>query len=213
MRALSGARGEGREQGRRDHMRKYLLLGALMLTALFVASTAASASRITKGDAQAVFQGHPGGIAIRAHGGTLEGAPAAGNAAAGVRINAFTQWDGRHYCSLDWHVIAIFLFDGNAPGESRTPQEIATALSAMQVEYSVDGTPLDTTRTPVKPNSDAGALGFTDSFFFAAGRVMAPADLSVGAHTLGIVISDPGGIIDTSQITFFVDPSGTGACL
>lgn len=192
-------------------MRKYLLLGALALTAMTVASTAASASRITQGDAQAVFTGHTGGVAIRVHNGNLEGAPAAGAAAAGVRINAFIPWDGRHYCSLDWHTIAIYLTDGNAPGESRTLHEIATYLSTVQVAFSLDGTPLDTTRTPVEPNLDPG--GLTDALYFAAGRVMAPADLSVGTHTLGIVISDPGGIIDTSQITFFVDAPGTGACL
>jgi len=42
---------------------------------------------------------------------------------------------------------------------------------------------------------------------------MAPSDLTVGQHTLRILISDPSGPIDDSQITFCVDAAGTGACL
>lgn len=145
------------------------------------------------------------------HSGAIEGAPAFSAAADGIRINAFRAWEGRHYCSLDWHVIAINLSDGNLAGESRTRQEIAASLSAVEVVFFLDSVPLDAARTPVRPNL-APPNVLSDALSFTAGQLIAPEDISVGAHTLGIVIRDPGGVIDTSQITFVVDPEGTGAC-
>jgi len=175
------------------------------LALLVAASAQANSERVTRGDAQAVFEAaSTGGAAIRVHSGVIEGAPAASAAADGIRINAFILWEGRHYCSLDWHVVAINLSDGNLAGESRTRQEIAESLSTVEVVFSLDGVPLDTTRAPVRPNLNPPSVLF-DALTFTEGRLMAPEDLSVGAHTLGIVISDPGGIIDTSQIIFFVD--------
>jgi hypothetical protein len=159
-----------------------------------------------------VFEAHNAGTAIRLHAGQVLG-PAQGGASDGVRINAFILWDGRHYCTLDWHVISINLTDGNFAGESRTPREIAAALSALQVSYVLDGTALQLQRTPVKPDLNPAANGFVNAFYFTSGRVMAPEDIAVGQHTLAIVVIDPSGPIDQSQITFFVDAAGTGACL
>jgi hypothetical protein len=187
----------------------------VMLALVLLAGTSAhaSSSRITRGDAQAVFQAaNTGGAAIRLHGGQGHG-PAQGAAVDGVRINAFIPWDGRHYCELDWHVISINLNDGNFPGESRTRKEIADALSLVEVAYFLDGVALELERTAVKPNVDAAALGLVEGLYFTAGRLMAPEDLAVGQHTLRVVITDPGGLIDDSQIAFFVDAAGTGACL
>ena len=189
------------------------LLVVLALVLLAGASAQASSSRITRGDAQAVFQAaNTGGAAIRLHGGQGHG-PAQGAAVDGVRINAFTPWDGRHYCELDWHVISINLTDGNFPGESRTRQEIADALSLVEVAYFLDGVALQLERTAVKRAVDAEVLGLVEGFYFTSGRVMAPGDLTVGQHTLRIVVTDPGGLIADSQITFFIDAAGTGACL
>jgi hypothetical protein len=189
----------------------------LALIAVFVLIVGASASatslRITRGDAQAVFQAaNTGGAVIRLHSGQVVG-PAQGAAADGVRINAFPPWDGRHYCSLDWHVISINLNDGNFPGESRSRQEIAEALSLVEVAYILDGVALELDRTAVKPNVDAAALGLVEGFYFTSGRVMAPEELTVVQHTLRIVVTDPSGLIADSQITFVVDAAGTGACI
>jgi len=189
----------------------------LVLVAAFAlvvgASASATSSRIARGDAQAVFQAaSAGGAAIRLHSGQVVG-PAQGAAADGVRINAFGPWDGRRYCSLDWHVISINLNDGNLPGESRTRQEISEALSLVEVAYILDGVALELDRTAVKPNVDAAALGLVEGLYFTSGRVMAPDELAIGQHTLRIVITDPSGLIADSQITFFVDAAETGACI
>jgi hypothetical protein len=116
-------------------------------------------------------------------------------------------------CALDWHVISINLVQGNFPGETRARQEIAAALSTVDVTWVLDGTPLELSRTPVKPALDAENLGLVEGFYFTAGRVMSPDDLTVGTHTLRILVTDPRGVSFDSQITFFVDAAGTGACL
>jgi hypothetical protein len=51
------------------------------------------------------------------------------------------------------------------------------------------------------------------AYAFSQGRIMAPTDLSVGAHTLSVTISEPGVPTEVLTITFFVDGPGTGACL
>jgi hypothetical protein len=118
---------------------------------------------------------------------------------------------GLHYCSLDWHVAAVSAFDGNATGETRTPHEIATALSAISIDLFIDGSQLDTVRTPVVPLLQP-VPGFDQLYGFTVGRVMAPADLSVGLHTFTEVTS-AGGVTSSSQATFYIDAAGTGACL
>jgi hypothetical protein len=189
------------------------LFVALVFVLLVSTGAHATNSRITRGDAQAAFEAvNTGGAAIRRHGGQGHG-PAQGAVADGVRINAFIPWDGRHYCALDWHVISINLTDGNFPGESRSRQEIADSLALVDVAYFLDGVALELERTAVKRAVDPEALGLAEGFYFTSGRLMAPEELTVGQHMLRIVITDPGGLIDESQITFFVDAAGTGACL
>ena len=44
------------------------------------------------------------------------------------------------------------------------------------------------------------------------GRILSPAELPVGAHTLDVTITDPlEGVLSTG-ITFHIDAIGTGAC-
>jgi hypothetical protein len=187
-------------------------MAALAVTAMIVVAGAqATSTRATRGDAQAVFDASMnGGWAILLHSGKVVG-PAANAPADGIRITLFV--DGHHYCSLDWHVMAVNLFDGNFPGESRTPHEIASELSTINEAIWVDGVPLDTTRGPVKPFLNPESLGLVNGFGFATGRVMAPSELSVGTHTVHTETSDPTGIIFTSDITFTIDPAGVGACV
>ena len=181
------------------------------IVALLVATTAqANSDRITRGEAQAVFAAaQTGGGAIIAHGGALQGAPAAITANDGVRINAFPPWEGRHYCSLDWHVISINLAAGNAEGESFTRTELEAILSAIEVDFFLDDVLHDTPRTPIRPNQ-YGPTGFSDTVSVTEGRVMSPNDLAVGSHTLRIVLTDP--LAGSSEITFFVDPADSGTC-
>jgi hypothetical protein len=183
-----------------------------ILVLALTASATASLDRITRGEAQAVFEASAtGGGAILFHASSLNGNPAASPAAAGVRINAFLPWQGRHYCALDWHVIAINLTTGNGPGDTYTRGELAALAASVEVVYALDGATLDIGRTPVRPNPDV--VGLSDAFTASHGRVISPEELAVGNHTLGIVISDSTGFIDASSISFTVDPEGEGACV
>ena len=179
---------------------------------LIAARTQPGTSRVTHGDAQAVFDANQnGGNAILLHSGKHVG-PASNDSSSGIRISGFV--DGRHYCSLDWHVIAVTLFDGNLPGETRTPHEIAAELSAFSETIYVDAVRLDTVVTPVKPTLSSESLGLVDGFWFTTGRVMSPSDLAVGTHTLATEQRDAAGnITDSSNVTFVIDAAGVGACV
>jgi hypothetical protein len=71
-------------------------------------------------------------------------------------------------------------------------------------------------RTPIimLNAADQQRFGFPGpTFAFQVGSILSPDALSVGEHTVGLVITDPvfGTFHDAS--TFTVDPSGTGVCL
>ena len=198
---------------RRAKLRTPTLVGVLAATMLIGAVGAhATSTRATKGDAQAVLSAsQTGGSAILVHGGKVVG-PAANRSADGIRITGF--FDGLHYCSLDWHVISVTLSDGNFPGQTATPQEIAARLTALSETIYVDGARLDTGLTAVKPLVDPAVYGLVDGFWFTTGRVMAPLDLAVGAHSLATELRDAAGtIILSSNVTFVIDPAGVGACV
>jgi hypothetical protein len=58
-------------------------------------------------------------------------------------------------------------------------------------------------------------FGLTDAYYSQFGRVMAPSELAVGAHSLTVIYTNAAGTIiyGTDGITFFVDAAGSGACL
>ena len=84
----------------------------------------------------------------------------------------------------------------------------------MTISFSLDGAPLPTTRTAIKPFLAADQFELEKAYAFQEGRIMAPTDLSVGSHHLVATISFPSGEPPfVLEITFFVDASGTGVCL
>lgn len=190
-----------------------ILVGVLAATMLIGAVAAhATSTRATKGDAQAVLSAsQTGGSAILVHSGKVVG-PAANRFADGIRITGFIE--GLHYCSLDWHVISVTLSDGNFPGDTGTPSEIAARLTALSETIYVDGARIDTGLTAVKPLLDPAFYGLVNGFWFTTGRVMAPSDLAVGPHSLATELRDASGtIILSSNVTFVIDPAGSGACV
>ena len=46
-----------------------------------------------------------------------------------ARISPAAQWNAKHFCSLDWHVIAVAAIEGNPVGGTRTNQELLETLS------------------------------------------------------------------------------------
>ena len=193
--------------------RKWTLLAVAVLVAvaLLAGSPAgANSPRVTRGDAQAIFQAFPnGGWAVLLHSPTTQGAPADVNIRGQIRPLPIA--DGRHFCAEDWHVILLALvFGGDA---SFTRQDAVAIANTLTVSFTLDGAPLPTTRTAIKPFLAAEEFGLETAYAFQQGRIMAPTDLSVGSHQLVVTILEPGFPPDTGGITFFIDTAGTGACL
>ena len=181
---------------------------ALALAATVAVSAAqANSPQITRGDAEALFQGgFNGGGAIRLHGGdVLEGAPVQ----PGAIIRPFGGGTP-HFCTLDWHVIAAGFIDAFPVTEHAHAQAVAE-FSTIVTTLLVDGTPLALDSTAVKaidPTSTEltfgpGLLGFS----VQDGALIAPGVLAVGAHTLQLTTPFP-----LPPRTFFIDAAGSGTC-
>jgi hypothetical protein len=187
-----------------------LIVMAVVLA--FAGGTAqANTVRVSKGDAEAVFQSFGNaGWAIRGHSQVLEGAPADGLVGL-TTIRPLPVNDGRHYCALDWHVIVVAAFDGG--DASYTKADFEAYRASVSLVFTLDGEPLETEQTATKPFlRDLTAQGITTAYYFQEGTVLAPEALAVGAHTLTVDYSDA----DRSEqvtISFTVDAPGTGACL
>ena len=193
--------------------RRWTLLAVAVLVAvsLLAGSPAgANSPRVTRGDAEAIFQAFPnGGWAVRLHSPTTQGAPADVNIRGQIR--PLPVADGRHFCAEDWHVILLALvFGGDA---SFTRQDAEAIANTVTVSFTLDGAPLPTTRTAIKPFLGAEQFELEKAYAFQQGRIMAPTDLSVGSHHLVVTITEPGFPTDVGEITFFIDAPGTGTCL
>jgi hypothetical protein len=166
--------------------------------------------RITRGDAQAIFQASPNGFwAVQLHSPVLQGAPSDAQARGAIRPEPFN--DGQHYCAEDWHVILLATIVGG--DASFTRAEAEALLSTVTTSFTLDGAPLPTTRTTVKPFLNPELVDAETAYALQEGWIMAPTDISVGSHQLVATISEPGFPTEVLEITFFVDASGTGACL
>jgi hypothetical protein len=165
-----------------------------------------TAAGITRGDAEAVFHAFGnGGRAVLAHSRTAEGAPADITGAHGsIRPFAGSVWDGAHFSAQDWHVILIADFEGGDHSFSHGDAE--QIIDGLTIEFSLDGAPLITSRTPVKRFLDPPPVfGFEAAYYAQQGRIMAPGDLSLGSHALTVAITDASGAVMTDGITFVVD--------
>src|SRR5438552_3897077 len=126
-------------------MKRLISAIAVAFVATMTAASAAQANspRISRGDAQAEFQGgFIGGAAIRLHGGdVLEGAPVQ----PGANIRPFGGGT-LHFSTLDWHVIAAGYIAGFPVTEDAHAQAVAE-FSPIVTTLLVDGTPLALDRT------------------------------------------------------------------
>jgi hypothetical protein len=163
-----------------------------------VANAQAEVDRVTRAEALEIFRG------------PLDDEP---DLAAQIRVFSGSPWDGRHFCSLDWHVISQAWFEGNQAGESRTTTEIRESLSQVEIALVLDGVPLDTVTTPIRPLLNPERFGFVEALYFQEGRVMAPDDLAVGQHELSVTYLLPGFPPLSDSMTIFIDAPGEGTCL
>lgn len=172
-------------------------------------------NRVTEGDAEAVLNAFPNaGRVIRTHAVVQMNTPADPQLKATIRpiSGSGLPFDGRHYCADDWHVIVLAELDGG--DHSFTHQDAEQSLGRTVVSFVLDGAPLTaTTRTPLKNLGNPSGVDPTweKGFFFQQGELMPPGSLSVGAHSLSVTATYPGGQ-DQDSITFFIDPTGQGAC-
>ena len=170
--------------------------------------------RITRGDAESVLNAFgTGGRVIVAHGRAVDAGPADVMGSHGsIRPFQGSPWDGRHFCSEDWHVVVVAWFDGGDDTFNR--QRAEDVIGPVTISFTLDGNALETTRTPIKPfHNPPPDLGFERAWYFQQGKIMSPDDLSVGQHQLSVRITDPITGVSDDGITFFIDAAGTGACM
>jgi hypothetical protein len=160
-----------------------------------------------KGDAEAVLQAFgSGGWAILRHSKVAKGAPSQGTADSRVAIRPFSDWDGRHFCEVDWHVILIA--DIEPLDDTSSHRDAQAAIEQLNVTMTLDGAPLPLTRTAVKRFLNPERFELEDAVFAQWGHITSPSELAVGRHTLsGEFGSDP-----LPEIEFFIDAAGSGTC-
>jgi hypothetical protein len=169
----------------------------------------ADSARVTRGDAEAIFQARlTGDFAIRVHSTALAGAPAQDGLG---RILPFHAFDGTHYCSLDWHSLSLFFYDF---GDQAF---VAAELAPYVYAWTLDGSPIATESTAVKrvdPVWMQAMWGTPDGWGAGNGALLAPDALAVGTHTAHLVVTDVSSstVVFDNGITFVVDRPGTGAC-
>jgi hypothetical protein len=201
--------------------RRWTLAAVVVLVAvpLLVGSPAhADPGRVTKGDAEAVLHASENGAAAMLYTpGGLVAAPLDSivrEPQVSIRPYPESEWDGRHFCAEDWHVILVAWIEGG--DRSFTVQDAQAIFDTLSIQFSLDGAYLATERTATTRflNLEFLAdLGWDRGYVFQQGTLMAPDDLAVGAHTLSWTLMSPDYGTFTLEITFYIDPAGTGACL
>jgi hypothetical protein len=188
-----------------------LALAAALCAALVGISDPANADsdRITQGEAAAVYQaaGAGGGAILSRGHGRFVGAPANQN----VAIRPYFD-NNLHYCADDWHALVLaYIVD------RPTMQAARAALDPIVFTFRLDGRPLATERTQVKPFLNANVLGpdIPVAYSFQQGVLLAPSALTVGSHTVELTSVNPEDPIDDFRLKskFVVDAAGTGTCV
>jgi hypothetical protein len=167
--------------------------------------------RVSRGDAEAIFKAAHAGVVVMSHAGVVRGTPADIDMRAAIRPYADSPWDGRHFCTEDWHLLVAAWF---VPiDESHTVQQARDELAATTIQLVLDGVELDTEPTAIRrmPEQPEGSEE-AEGFYFQQGKIVEPGELSVGTHTFAVTVTSPVDNV-VSQSTFVIDAPGTGACV
>jgi hypothetical protein len=168
-------------------------VGAVFLVALGGPRAHASSPHgQTRGEARAAFQAFfSGGFAIRTHNPLANGAPRQPGeptfpAPESARI--YPAADGVAYCEQGWHVVMLAFFDD--PSLYGSMQELFAYLSSIELQFALDGVPLEMERTPIKrfQHPDFSEVPFMSITF---GSFLPPGSLSEGTHELRTIFHDP----------------------
>ncbi len=190
-----------------------LLLSLVAFAFVPLSQASAASGLVTKGDVEAILHAADiDGGAILFHEHPVPGFEDFPRAA----ITPLSRHSGTHYCVDDWHVVRIHYDNFVDNVFFFTKEQVIADLEATTVTLTLDGVTLPAIRTPIIMLNAADQQRFGlpgPDFGFQTGSILSPADLSVGDHTAGLVVTDPvfGTFQDSS--TFTVDPSGTGVCL
>jgi hypothetical protein len=190
------------------------VFGSLLAIGALASSSPIQASpdRISEGQAQAVLQAFgSGGLAILGNQAVRAGTPADSEVQASIRPFAGSLFDGRHYCAEDWHVIMTTVAAGGDRTYSR--QEAGAELDPTTVSFELDSNPLASSRTAIKWLVNPEMFGREVGYYFQQGAVLAPSELTIGGHTAAMSVFSPGTGTYASQITFYIDAPGSGACV
>jgi hypothetical protein len=166
--------------------------------AVGIASPAGAAipTRITAGQAHAVFQSaFTGGVAIQQNPAAPGAAPLADEVKP-VVMSPISSSPDDPYCVLDWHVIRVLL-----------SSNVLSDLVGSDVRIWLDGTALAITSTAIKP-----LVHFPGIYTQAWGVVVPPGTPTVGPHTLTTTFVFGDGTSETHQTTINVGSATSPAC-
>jgi len=189
-----------------------------MATGAFAGTASAETARISQGDAETALRSFTtGGWAVRLHSkqdfpfAFGDGTGPAVVSSAVIRPLPFGPWNGGHFCTLDWHTLALAFVEGGDKTFSKP--DAAKLLDMQQISLFLDGNLLETTRTPIQRFLAPERFGWDVGYGFQTGRVVAPGELTVGSHEFSAFLfttgENNGGEI---TITIHIDAAGTGAC-
>lgn len=179
----------------------YLAIALLACAAFGTTLARANPERVTHGDAMAVWQAfNNGGTAAD----ETDAAPTDGLFDGLTTIRPLAPFAGKHYCELDWHLVALALTERG----SRTVAVAALeARLAQPPQFWIDGVSKELEQTAIKRTLRENVEAYWTSF----GKLLSPMDLTPGAHTLRAKTFGPFAFDRT--ITFHIDAAGTGTCL
>jgi hypothetical protein len=168
-----------------------ILTGAAVALALGAALAYANSANRTHGDARAVFQAGPtGGLASYVHSANHHGAPAGGVPSGSPEdIRIYPVLEDAEYCTSGWHLIGLVY--GDDPAFFGGKRALSDYLADVDIEFALDGRPLETERTAVKRFADPQRFGLEDAFVFHAAAFLPPGSLPPGSHTVVTTIDDP----------------------
>lgn len=170
-------------------------VAALAVVALLAGPVAAAGpahAQITKGDVTAAFQARTTGGYLNLLRGRTIAAPVRGFQDG--RISFFSD---RTYCSADWHYLGVTLLGQGGH------QRAAAYLRATAVAFAIDGAPVSTMRTAIKPFVGTGIRG---QFGVSVGALIAPGSIAAGDHSLETTITTPDFGVETLAVTFTLSP-------
>jgi hypothetical protein len=159
---------------------------------------AAIPTRVTRGQAQAVFQSQlTGGFAIEQKSAAPGAAPVADELKP-VVMSPISSTPDDPFCVLDWHVIRVSL-----------QSDVLSDLTGSTVRIWLDGAELAITRTAIKPWVQFPLPGF---HWVSYGVVVPPGTPTAGTHTLTATIYFADGTSETDQTTINVGSATSPAC-